>query len=370
MKTNNILGIIFANSHDALLKELTETRSMASVPFGARYRLVDFMLSNLANAGVSKVGLVTKANYFSLMRHLGSGKPWDLDRKYGGLSIYPPYSSGDAQVYKGRVEALYGIMECLLESEEEYVILCDTDVVANIDLKAVKKFHDQKKADMTVVYANGKKPHGQHDVMSFGFDCDGRITQVGFEEESEACDYGLDVIIVKRELLIDLVNYAYNSGSVSFSHGIIDAKYKELSIYGYRHDGYVAVMDGVKNYFLANAALLDSKVRKDLFNPERPIYTNSRDDMPAKYGIESEVSNSLIADGCIVEGTVRNSILFRDVIVAAGAVVENSVLMEETTVGAGCELNYMITDRYATVTENKKLDGRETKRIIGKKETV
>ncbi len=369
MKTNSILGIIFANSHDALLKELTETRSMASVPFGARYRLVDFMLSNLTNAGVSKVGLVTKANYFSLMRHLGNGKPWDLDRKYGGLSIYPPYSSGDAQVYKGRVEALYGIMECLLESEEEYVILCDTDVVANIDFKDVMKYHLEKQADITVVYAKGKKPKGQNDVMSFGFDTTGRITDVDFADK-EKCDYGLDVIVARRELLIDLVNEAYSSGMVSFSHGIIDVQYKNLKIYGYCHKGYVAVMDGVRSYFEANQALLQGDVRHDLFNPERPIYTNSRDDMPAKYGIESVVSNSLIADGCIVEGEVRNSILFRDVIVAAGAVVENCVLMEGTTIGAGCEIKYMITDRFSTITEDKKLDGRETKRIIGKKETV
>ncbi len=369
MKANNILGIIFANSHDALLRELTETRSMASVPFGGRYRLVDFMLSNMTNAGITAVGLVTKANYFSLTRHLGTGNPWDLDRKNGGLSVYPPYSSGDAQVYKGRVEALYGIMECLLESDSEYVILCDTDVVSNIDFKAVKKYHDEKAADITVVYANGVKPKGQNDVMDFTLDGNGKIIGVGFDD-IDSCDYGLDVIIIRRELLIDLVNEAYNDGTVSFSHGIIDAKYKELGIYGYRYDGFVAVMDNVKDYFLANTALLDKEVREDLFNPERPIYTNKKDDMPAKYGIEAEVSNSLIADGCIIEGEVVNSVLFRDVIVAAGAKVSNCVLMEGTTVGADSELSYMITDRFATVTENKKLDGRDGNSIIGKKETV
>ncbi len=369
MKANNILGIIFANSHDALLRELSETRSMASVPFGARYRLVDFMLSNMTNAGITEVGLVTKANYFSLMRHVGTGKPWDLDRKSGGLSIYPPYSSGDAQVYKGRVEALYGIMECLLESDSEYVILCDTDVVANIDLKKIKKYHDEKQADITVVYAHGAKPKGQNDVMDFAFDKDGKITNVGFAD-SEDCDYGLDIIVIRRELLIDLVNATYNQGLVSFSHGIIDARYKELDIYGYRHDGFVAVMDDVNGYFEANMALLNRDVRVDLFNPKRPVYTNNKDDMPVKYGIESKVSNSLIADGCIIDGEVENSILFRDVIVAAGAKVSNCVLMDGTTVGAGCELQYMISDRFATVTENKKLDGREVKRIIGKKETV
>lgn len=369
MKTNNILGVIFANSHDVLLKDLTETRSMASVPFGANYRNVDFMLSNLTNAGVAKVGLVTKANYFSLMRHLGNGKHWDLDRKNGGLSIYPPYSSGDAQVYKGRIEALYGIMECLLESEEEYVILCDTDVIANIDLRAVKKYHTKNGADMTIVYTRGKKPLGQHDVMDFGFDKNGKIISVGFDE-NDNCDYGLDVIVIKRELLIDLVNQAYSSGSVSFSHGIVEAYYKKLNIYGYFHDGYTAVMDSLDSYFKANSDLLDPEIRADIFNKDRPIYTASRDDMPTKYGVESAVSNSLIADGCIIEGEVRNSILFRNVIVKAGAVVENSVLMEGTTVCAESRLSCVITDRFVTVTEGKTLDGSQTLRIIGKKETV
>ncbi len=369
MKTNNVLGIIFANSHDALLRELTETRSMASVPFGARYRLVDFMLSNMSNAGITEVGLVTKANYFSLMRHLGSGKPWDLDRKNGGLSIYPPYSSGDAQVYKGRVEALCGIMECLLESDSEYVILCDTDVVANIDLKKVTEYHDQKQADITVVYANGVKPKGQNDVMDFEFDADGRIINVGFED-SESCDYGLDVIVIKRELLIDLLNDAHKAKMVSFSHGIIDTKYKKLKIYGYKHDGFVAVMGGVKDYYMANTALLEESVRKDLFNPERPIYTNGNDDMPAKYGLKSKISNSIIADGCIIDGEVENGIIFKNVKVSAGSKVSGCVLMEGTSVGAGCELKYIITDRFATVTDNKKLDGREGKSIIGKRETV
>ena len=135
MITNNILGIVFANSHDALLGELTKHRSMASLPYGGRYRLIDFSLSNLSNAGVDKVGVITKANYYSLMTHLGNGKPWDLDRKNGGLSILPPYASPEAQVYKGRLEAIYGILEYLLESEEELVVLYDSDVVANVDLR-------------------------------------------------------------------------------------------------------------------------------------------------------------------------------------------------------------------------------------------
>ncbi|MBO7217772.1 MAG: glucose-1-phosphate adenylyltransferase subunit GlgD, partial [Clostridia bacterium] len=209
----------------------------------------------------------------------------------------------------------------------------------------------------------------QNDVMDFKLNKNGKITGVSFAE-SDSCNYGLDVILVKRELLIDLVNDAYNLGMVSFSHAIIDANYKKLDIYGYCHEGFAAVMDGVRGYFEANMALLNKEVRDDLLNRERPIFTNGKDDMPAKYGIEAVVENAIIADGCIIEGEVRNSVLFRDVIVAAGAVVENSILMEGTTIGSGCELNYMITDRFATITEDKKLDGRVMGQIIGKNETV
>lgn len=369
MKRNNILGIVFANSHDALLNDLSKSRSMASVPFGARYRMIDFTLSNLSNAGVSKVGIVTKANYFSLMRHLGTGKAWDLDRKVGGLSIYPPYSSAETQVYKGRVEALIGISECLTESEEEYVILCDSDVIANVDLKDMKRFHKEKNADMTIVFSRGKKPKGQHDIMDFKFQEDGKIIGVGFNDKT-LCDYGLDIILVKRQLLIDLINEAYENRQISFSHGIIERKYKKLNIYGYRHDGFVAVMDSIDSFFDANMALLDASVRADLFNTSRPIHTDGRDDMPVKYGINAKVSNSIIADGCIIEGEVKNSILSREVYVGAGAVVENCILMDNVTVGNDSRINCVICDRYAQISEKKYLDGSESKCIIGKRQII
>lgn len=369
MITNNILGIVFANSHDALLGDLTKHRSMASLPYGGRYRLIDFSLSNLSNAGVDKVGVITKANYYSLMTHLGNGKPWDLDRKNGGLSILPPYASPDAQVYKGRLEAIYGILEYLLESEEELVVLYDSDVVANVDVRKMINYHKEKGADVTVAYAHGDKPEGQNDMMDFRFDADGRITAVNFEE-SMNCDYSLDIVVMKRQMLIDIVVSEINSGRVSLSHGIFGKGYNKYKIYGFKHEGFAAVMDSMENYYRANIALLDPDVRDDVFSRKNPIYTKTRDDMPAKYGISAKARGSIIADGCIIEGTVKNSVLFRGVKVAKGAIIENCVLMEGTVVGSNSVVKNLITDRFVRITDNQQIDGKKGNGYIEKNSVV
>lgn len=366
MITNNTLGIVFANSHDALLGEMTKHRSMSSLPFGGRYRLIDFALSNLSNAGIDKVGVITKANYYSLMTHIGNGKPWDLDRKNGGLSILPPYASPDAQVYKGRTEAIYGILEYLLESTEENIVICDSDVVANIDVKKLIKYHKEKNAQITIVYTHGDKPDGQDDMMDYKFDSDGRIISVNFDEAKD-CDYSLDTFVIGRQLLIDIVVSEISAGRVSLSHGIFGKGYNKYRIYGYEHKGYAAVMENAESYFNANLALLDPEVRNDVFSRERPIYTKTRDDMPAKYGLESKAQKALIADGCIIEGTVKNSVLFRGVKVEKGAVVENCILMEGTVVKENSKVSNLITDRFVQITANKNIDGKNGKYYIEKK---
>ncbi len=365
MRTNNTLGIIFANTHDAMLGELTMHRSMGSLPYGGRYRLIDFALSNLCNAGIGKVGIITKSNYHSLMTHIGSGKPWDLDRKNGGLSILPPYASGETQVYKGRMAALYNIMEYLHESEEENVILCDSDVIANINVKALLTAHKKNLADVTVVYAKGNKPAGQNDMMDFTFDQNGQVTAVNFGP-AENCDFSLDVTVINRKLLMGLVESQIASGCVSFSHGVFENNFKNLKIFGFKHEGYYAIMDSVDSYVKANLDLINCNIREDVFNAKNPIYTKTRDDMPARYGINSNVKSSLIADGCIIEGTVKNSVLFRGVKVEKGATVENCVLMEGTTIESGSTVSGIITDRFVKVTQNKNLNGQAENKFIKK----
>ena len=349
MIISNTLGIVFANAHDALLKDMTKTSSMAAVYYGGRYRLIDFALSNLSNAGVGKVGVITKSNYYSLMTHIGNGKPWDLDRKKGGVAILPPYVSPEAQVYKGRLEAIYGILQYLEEAKEEYVVVCDSDVIANVDVKKLLKYHVNKNADITIVTAHGKKPNGQNDMMHYDFNDNGKITAVYFEPADD-CDYSLDIMVIGRKLLIDIVSEEYATGGVSLSHGIFEKCNSKYNIYGYKHQGYSAVIDSIDSYFKANLDLLCRDVRKDVFNKDNPIYTNSRDDMPAKYGLKSNVSNSIIADGCIIEGTVKNSVLFRGVKVAKGAVVENCVLMHGAEIEADAFVKNIIANNFVKVT--------------------
>ncbi len=367
MIISDTLGIVFANAHDALLGDMTKISSMAAVNYGGRYRLIDFALSNLSNGGVSKVGVITKANYYSLMTHIGNGKPWDLDRKKGGISILPPYASPDAQVYKGRLEAIYGILEYLQESKEEYVVLCDSDVVANVDIRKLLTYHKEKNADITIVTAHGKKPEGQNDMMHYDFDCNGKITAAYFTE-SDDCDYSLDIMVIGRQLLIDIVNAETAMGGVSLSHSIFE-KCDKYNIYGYKHEGYSKVIDSIDSYFKANLDLLCSKVRNDVFNRNNPIYTNSRDDMPAKYGLKSVVKNSIIADGCIIEGTVKNSVLFRGVKVAKGAVVENCVLMHGAEVGENTKVNNVIADNFVKISDNNNV-GCETGVVYIEKNTL
>lgn len=371
MIKNSVLGIIFANSHDAMLGELTAQRSMASVPFGCQFRLIDFPLSNLSNAGVSKVGIITKTNYYSLMTHIGNGKPWDLDRKIGGLSILPPYASAENQKYKGKLEALYGILEYIVEASEDYVILSDADVIANINIRELIKQHKLKNADITIAYAEGKKPLGQRDSMSFHFDSEERITEVNFDDFVKGdCYFGLDTMIISRTLLIEIIQNQMNKGNVSLSHGIFAEGQGELKIYGFKHTGFTAVMDGIRAYFDANMSLLDSNNRQKLFGKQNPIYTKSRDDMPARYSIGANVKNSLIADGCVIEGTVINSLLFRGVKVGKGTVVENCILMDSAEVLENCNLSNLIVDRNAQISDGVSIDGTRDRYYIKLKEQI
>ncbi len=369
--TNELLGILFTNVHDDLIHELTTRRSMASIPFGARYRLIDFSLSNLVNAGVSKVGVITKANYQSLMDHLGSGKPWDLDRKNGGLYILPPYNTSEAGVYEGHVDALVGIMQFLKRSHETYVALCDADVICNIDLKAMLEAHIEKAADCTVAYKHGILPRNHRDLMSFTIGENERIQDIRLEGNCQCeRDFSLDIMILEREKLIDLVESAAAYGRTSFARDILLPRVDSLRIFGWKVATFAEVIDSAEHYVEANMKLLDQSVRRELFTPDRPIYTKTRDNMPTKYGVDAKVRNALIADGCIIEGTVENCILFREVIVKKGAVLKNCIVMQGSTIGEDAFLHYAALDKNVVVSPKAKLQGTAKCNIIIQKDAV
>lgn len=350
MISSSVAGIVFANAHDETIERLTQKRSIASVPFGGRYRLIDFCLSNLVNAGISNVGIITKEKYRSLMDHLGSGMHWDLDRKSGGIRILPPFNVSRVRLYQNHVEALYGAMDFMTRCKEKYIVVYDARTVANIDIKAVVKQHINTAADITVVCRKGLKIRNEDNTMALDVNKEGKVVLTGFPKKIAADDIrSMGVYVFNREKLIEIVKEAYRTGGDTINDDIISANIDTLKIMAYEHKNYAEIMDCPKAYRRANFELLDADVRKDLFNPDRPIYTKTRDDMPTRYGVESCVNNALIAEGCVIEGTVKNSVLFRGVKVEKGAVVENCILMQGVTVGENAQLDNVISDKNATI---------------------
>lgn len=356
MRGNNVLGIIFSNMHDESIRELTEGRTMGSVPFGGRYRLIDFPLSNMSNSGVTKVGVITKSNYRSLMDHVGSGKAWDLSRKREGLIILPPYGSGTG-IYEGRIQAFSGIRSFLEASNEEYVFISDCDVICNLDVQDIVDYHVDKKADITIVCKRGAYTQKESAVLITRTQ-EGQVSEIMVSSRPEGeCCYGLNMYVMKREYLLQLISYAESRNLKSFERDILQAGVGIAKMMCYVIDGYCGVVGCMGDYFRLNMELLHGEIRQTLFDPMRPIYTKVKDDMPARYGLGADVRNSLVADGCVIEGQVENCVLFRGVHIGKGAKVSNSVIMQSSEVGAGSNLNYVIMDKNVSIHSERVLMG-------------
>ena len=370
MTGKNFVGIVYSNAYDECVSELTGIRTMGSVPFACRYRLIDFALSNMVNSGIEKVGVITKSNYQSLMDHVGTGKPWDLSRKNDGLFILPPYSTNETGGNRDKLASLKGIAGFIRRSDEEYVLISDCNVVHNLDFDALMDFHTAKNADMTIVFKNGKIP-ALKDVIVLDLNDEGKAEKVSISPVTDGdVNFSLNVILMKKALLERLINDAISLNYKDFETDLIQGNVGKLNIYGYEAKGYSAVIESLQSYYNVNMELLNPENCDDLFNRERPVYTKVRDDMPAIYGIGSSVKNSLIADGCIIEGTVENSILFRGVRVEKGAVVKDSIVMQDVFVAQNATLNCVVADKSVVITPNKTLSGAENYPVYIGKEIV
>jgi len=356
MRGNNIMGIIFANLHEKLISELTEVRIMGAVPFGGKYRLIDFPLSNMVNSGINKVGVITKNNYQSIMDHIGNGKAWDLSRKQGGLFILPPFT--DQSNYSNRVSMLNSIRPFLENSKQEYVVISDCDTVCNIDYQDVCRKHLENGADITLVYKRDQLPEKLHDPTVLSFDNKGKVIDVQINNNiTGSCSYYTNMLFIKRELLMELIDKCISNNTLNFKRDIIQGEYKQLNIFGYELKGFSPVIASMSDYFNANMALMKEDVRADLFNSDQPIYTKVRDDMPTTYGLGSKVKNSLIANGCNIEGEVENCVLFKGVHIGKGTKVSNCVIMQDTKIGADSNLSYVIVDKDVTIKDERTLMG-------------
>lgn len=362
----NAIGIIFPNSYDNLVPELAGDRLMASIPFAGRYRIIDFLLSSLANCGISNIAIVVRENYHSLMDHLGSGRAWDLLRKNGGLSIFPPYAEKNMKVYSGRVEALESILPYLKSKKEKYVIMMDANIAVDFDFNAMLAEHIESGADVTVAYTEQEIPAeliraGSHGDMYYTLKLDdGRVRRIFMN--SEMCgkqNLSMNIYIMDREALIDKIHAAFVRGYSYFERDILAPRLEKYNIRGYKYDGYYARICGLKSYFDENMKLLDDENLNALFTGGQ-IYTKIRDDNPTRYINGCKTKNNLVADGCVIEGDVENCVLFRGVKIAKGAKIRNSVLMQDTVVNAGARLDYVVTDKNVTIEVGQELKGTDT----------
>lgn len=371
------LGIIFPNSYDSLVPDLVSERLMASIPFASRYRMCDFLLSSMVHSNIDNISVIVRKNYHSLLDHLGNGREWDLTRKKGGLNIVPPFAQRQVKVFAGRIEALESIKGFLKKQTEQYVIMCDANIAVNFDFKALLDAHIKNGADVTMVYCKQPIPEAlirqstnSTDLYySLGLNGD-RVSKIYINpSEDGEMNFSLNIYVIERGLLIKLIDEAYVHGYTYFVRDILEPQIGQLDIRGYCYDGYVAHIHDMKSYFRENMRLLDRKNLDALFSGHQ-IYTKIRDDNPTRYINGSRAKNVMVADGCVIEGTVENSILFRGVKIGKGAVVRNCVLMQDTVVEAGANADYVITDKDVTITEGKSLTGNDSFQVFVSKGQV
>lgn len=368
-----LAGLIFTNINDSAVPELTKVRSMASVPFGCRYRLIDFTLSNMSNSGIDNVGIVTHFNYQSLMDHVGNGKDWDLARRSAGIKILPPttvnFLSSPTQTYSSRLEALASAKYFIERCPADYIVLSDSDCICNINYKKVAEEHVQSGADITMVT---KKIH-RDDIDAYRnpylikTDDTGRIVDImrNPTRERDFYNFGGDEINISMHIFVMkpvvLASILEEARAKEYKNLYTDILLDGLANHNFRtyeFDGYYSVISSLASYFEKSMEMLNEDSRRALFgNKAKPIMTKVRNSSPSIYADEAQVKNSLIADGCVIEGTVENSILFRGVKVGKGSVIKNSILLQNTSIDNGVTLNCVVSDKDVTISSGVMLSG-------------
>ena len=368
----NVLGIVFAN--DGSLGDLTEKRTMASLPFGGRYRQVDFALTNLTCAGIRRVGIVTRHKYQSLMNHVGSGEEWGLEMEAGGLEYLTPYSSSQTSDYRGKLESLYAAMSFLeFGGNDEYVIMQDAAVVCNIDLNAVLNSHIKSGRDITVVTCSGIADGSRQLDLALKVDKHGEVTDVAVDYAAPSdYDASMDIFVLSKAWLMQQLHEHIARNLYHMDRDLVLGlwKKKEATINVYRFDGVAFFNDSVAEYFANNLALTQKEIRDDLFSRNHPVYTKVRDRVPTYYGENCHIENCTVADGCMLGGSAKNSVFFRQVTLYPGAQVENCVIMNDTVVGEGACLKNVILDKDVIVHPNAVLVGTPANPVIIKRGEV
>ena len=355
----NALGIVFCDHYDTKTarSELAHSRTPASMPFGGRYRLIDFTLSSMVNANIDEIGVICKENYGSLVDHIGNGKDWDLNRRKGGIKMLTPLARPDSThgISRGRLDALRAIKGYIEDNAYEWVIFAFGGTIANINLDAMLEQHIADDAYLTIAYAD--IPAGAGEIL-LDVNADRTVSAIHYQKTPATQGvYALGTAIIKKTDLLEFLDEAEDKDYSHLNRDLIQNQLGSKKICGYCHKGYARIVDTIDEYYCANMDMLNTATRNDLFNAERPIYTKVKDSVPTLYDFGAATSNSLIADGCVIRGIVKNSVISRNVIIEEGAIVENAILMQNTKVGKGAKISYIVTDKNVGISAETELRG-------------
>jgi len=357
-------GLCLTDPHPDRSSDGCPIRTVSSTRFAGRYRLVDFMLSNMVNSGIFTIGMILNSHYQSLIAHIGMGKEWDLSRKTGGVTFFPPYLADERQTVNSELDGpLHRAAEFFAESSFDHLVVVDSSVVYNMDYRAAAEAHRKSGADVTAVYTKKTISSGERDnAIVFEISESGRITGVSKAPHTNGTlSLSLGAYVMNKKTFLGLMAGEKNCGMLRFTRTIIADALERLNIVAHEFRGYSAHVCSVETFYDYNMEMLNSEKRNSLFDFEgRRIYTSRRDSLPTKYGRQAEIKNSLISDGCQIDGTVINSIISRNVRIGAGAVVRNCILQDDTLVEKKANMEYIITDRNVIISENRSMAGYRT----------
>lgn len=365
------MGIILT-SHDKI-PPVTDIRAVSALPIAGRYRIIDFVISNMANAGIENIGIITESNYSSLMDHVKSGKPWDLDRKNYGLKVLPPNVGKVAYNANGELDLLAGVYEYIRRSEQTYVVLSRGNFIYNVDFKKVIEEHIENQADITMLYTNmtgtPEIELSRYDLLELNEEK--RIIDIEVKPYyPKSSMVSMELYVLERHLLLSILDECIARGEHDFVKDAVIKRMSGMRLYGYEYKGYTDKIDSLRAYYKNNMVFLNEDIRKEMFNPENPIYTKSKDQSPTRYGENASVGNCFISDGCVIEGEVENCILSRGVKIAKGAVVKNSIIMQDSIIEEDVTLDHVVFDKQVHITRGRKLLGQDVYPLAIAKDTV
>ena len=369
----DVFAIVNNTKEEASLGQLIKGRSLATIPFAGRYRLIDFYLSNMVNSGIENVGILVKKNYRSLLGHVRSPKEWDLDRKNDGIFILPPdnenHNWGNV---RGDLEVLQANLDYIVRSKQNYVLITSSNIICNIDYKEAIEFHKANKNDITVIYKTLKC--SIKDVLDYTqvkTDNDNKVISMAVNpNEIDGGKVSLESYIMEKSILMDIIYECTGKGEYDLLEDGIIRNLNNYKVYGYEFNGEVFNINSIQNYYNQSMKLLDSNVWNELFFNTKPIYTKMKDLAPVKYGANADVSNSLVANGCVINGEVKNSIIFRNVRIEKGAKVENSIIMQNTVIEKDSVLENIIVDKDCFISKEQTFKGSKEYPIVIEKNTI